>query len=582
MQITEAYNKYTENGFACHPTKQDKSPFMKDSWNNGFGIESFNGAFGIGVICGAISGGLECLDFDNHFGDAKQILGEYVNIPEVKTIYEKYHLPIESSMTGGFHLLFRCAKNEGNRKLAQRKNTQGRPEAFIESRGEGGYFCAYPTPGYLVVKNDIFNISQITEFERSVLIDNAVSMNEFFPSIIVTEFESGERPGDIYNSDNGSIQEMKNILGNAGWKQVDGYKWRRPGKNDGISATLGKVAPNILYVFTSNAYPFEPMKAYTPFQVLSLIKYNGDFSEAAKSLVPDKPLPFSKPTPPAVKPSELEKLLAASRIDTKKSVPKPPTILSIRENSGTTSTYKRMFTLGNFSCIIGKAKSKKTFLLSLLTASLLNSEASHKFYGELTNGKNVILYFDTEQGEYDSYNVIRRIEYMAGTNEGLNAFNLRPYSPAERCQIIEYAMEIFGSRIGFCVIDGIADLATGINDEEEATRVTTMLLRLSKVNNCHIATVIHQNKNDNFATGHLGSAIMKKAEIIISVTKSKDDKSAADVSNEMSRGVDFEPFQFVVNHEGIPEVTGAIIKKQPMKPSFETEQESEDSPDIPF
>ncbi len=494
-----------------------------------------------------------------------------MTIPEVKAIYEKYKLPIETSKSGGFHLLYRCAKNDGNRKLASRKKENGQPDAIIETRGEGGYFCAYPTPNYKVVKNDIFKVATISEIERAVLIDNAISMNEFFPSILKNEYEIGERPGDIYNRSDDSIADMKNTLIGAGWKHVRNHTWRRPGKDEGISATLGKVAPNVFYVFTANSYPFEPMKAYTPFQVLGLLKYNGDFKQAAQSVAPDKQLLAKKAT---ITVSEIEKILEGARIDLSKTIDKPPTILSIKETQATTSVYKRVFTLGNFSCVIGKAKSKKTFVISLFTASLLNRDANEKFVSDLPDNKNKILYFDTEQGEYDSYNVIKRIERMAGTSTNLVAFNLRPFTPVERCQIIEHAFNIMGEKTGFCVIDGIADLANGINDEDEATRVVTILLRLSKTHNCHIVTVLHQNKNDNFATGHLGSAVMKKAEIVISVSKSKDIPHSSEVSNDMSRGVDFEPFQVTINQDGIPEITG-VSKRKAYTPEFDNEKEDE-------
>lgn len=102
----------------------------------------------------------------------------------------------------------------------------------------------------------------------------------------------------------------------------------------------------------------------------------------------------------------------------------------------------------------------------------------------------------------------------------------------------------------------MADLSNGINDEDEATRVSTLLLRLTKTYNCHISTVIHQNKNDNFATGHLGSAVTKKAEIIISVTRDNSNKANSEVNCDMSRSIDFEPFLFSINTDGLPEISG--------------------------
>lgn len=559
MTILEAYQKYTDAGFRLHPTNADKSPMINDSWNDGYDIDAFKNAVGIGLICGKISGGVECLDFDNHFGDAKQILSDFISIPEVKEIYEKYKLPIEKSMRGGYHLLYRCNTNEGNRKLALRKNAEGKGEALIETRGEGGYFCAYPSNGYTVLKNDIFNVATITSVERAILIDTACSFNEFTRNYYKTEQEQGDRPGDLYNQSHNAIEDTITLLSNEGWKKVGNFNWCRPGKNSGTSATFGKIADNIFYPFSSNSDPFEPFRAYTPFQVLALLKFNGDFKEAAKSIAPERV--EVKTTVSKMDVSEIEKILNKSKVDTSKKIERPPVILSIKEVSGTQSIYKRLFTLGNFSCIIGKAKSRKTFLLSMLTASILNNESSGKFTSDLPNGKTGVLYFDTEQGEYDCYNVIKRIETMSGCRT-MKSFALREYSPFDRCAIIEHAFKLWGNETAFCVIDGIADLATAINDEEEATRVTTMMLRLTKQYNCHISTVIHQNKNDNFATGHLGSSIMKKAELLISVMKAKDSIGLSDVTCDLSRGVDFEPFCFAINHEGIPEVSGIPVPKR--------------------
>lgn len=246
--------------------------------------------------------------------------------------------------------------------------------------------------------------------------------------------------------------------------------------------------------------------------------------------------------------SEIDNLLLSCKIDTTKNIERAPTILSIKERGASQFVNKRLFTLGNFSCLIGKAKSRKTFLLSLLTAGVIRSD--NKFYSEIPAGKTTILYFDTEQGEYDSLNVIKRIEYMTGNKDIIKAFMLREYTPSQRCDILERAFELWGDITALCVIDGAADLATAINDEEEATRVTSMFLRLTKVHNCHIATVLHQNKNDGYATGWIGSQIMKKAEAIISVTKKEGGISL--VNCDLSRGIDFAPFEITINQSGIP------------------------------
>lgn len=100
------------------------------------------------------------------------------------------------------------------------------------------------------------------------------------------KIQNAHRIGDIYSADPAAIDDTRTLLTKAGWKSYNGIHWTRPGKEHGVSATLAKVAPNIFYVFSSSANPFDPGKGYTPFQVLALLKYSGDFTKAAKYLKP--------------------------------------------------------------------------------------------------------------------------------------------------------------------------------------------------------------------------------------------------------------------------------------------------------
>jgi putative DNA primase/helicase len=80
------------------------------------------------------------------------------------------------------------------------------------------------------------------------------------------------------------------ILEPHGWRCVrtDGAgvgHWRRPGKaGPGWSATTDHAGAGLLYVFSSNAAPFEPGRAYTPFAAHALLDHGGDFRAAARAL----------------------------------------------------------------------------------------------------------------------------------------------------------------------------------------------------------------------------------------------------------------------------------------------------------
>ena len=278
----------------------------------------------------------------------------------------------------------------------------------------------------------------------------------------------------------------------------------------------------------------------------------------------------------------LNEELTKARLDPLEYVKQPPIIFSIKEQSATQFVERRVFTLGNFSSITGKAKSKKTYLLSSIAACIIGQkELFGKFIGQDVD-KNKVLYFDTEQGRWDALNVVKRILTLAGVNKDrFIGYALREYEPKMRCDLIDLALMQHGDEAGFVVIDGIADLANAINDEDEATRVTSLLLKWSAIYDCHIATVIHQNKNDNFATGHLGTAVMKKAEVIISVTTDPKNKSVSYVECDLIRGgMGFERFKLSIDSYGMPSVDD--VKYSKIENSEEERREVIDEDDVPF
>ena len=72
-------------------------------------------------------------------------------------------------------------------------------------------------------------------------------------------------------------------------EQHDFVRRKRPGKDGpGWSATTGRCrneqSGELLYVFSGNASPFEPERAYSKFATYTLLDHNGDFKAAAKDL----------------------------------------------------------------------------------------------------------------------------------------------------------------------------------------------------------------------------------------------------------------------------------------------------------
>jgi len=211
-------------------------------------------------------------------------------------------------------------------------------------------------------------------------------------------------------------------------------------------------------------------------------------------------------------------------------------------------------TLGNFSLIIGKAKSRKSFFINIAVSAVLNNDLLlNQFNGCLPPNQSKVLYFDTEQSKYHVQLSLKRICQQINVDipENLTVYHLRSKNPLERLKIIEFAI-YNTSNIGFVVIDGIKDLVNSINDETEATMIASKLLKWTEEKNIHIVTVLHQNKSDNNARGHIGTELINKAETVLSVTKNEQDKDISIVEAQMCRNKEPEPFAFEINENGLP------------------------------
>lgn len=232
-------------------------------------------------------------------------------------------------------------------------------------------------------------------------------------------------------------------------------------------------------------------------------------------------------------------------------------------------------TLGNFSLIVGKAKAKKTFFIGVaLSTALTNDVILSRFRNYLPDDKRKVLYFDTEQSKFHVQLAVRRICELIGKKSlpNFHPFYLRSLSPSERLNFIE--TEIFNiPNLGFVVIDGIKDLVTSINDEEQATMIVSKLMKWSEERNIHIVVVLHQNKSDSNARGHIGTELINKAETVLEVAKSESDNSISIVTPLQCRNLEPEIFAFEIDNTGIPiEVENFESRTETKKNRFDVKQ----------
>lgn len=224
-------------------------------------------------------------------------------------------------------------------------------------------------------------------------------------------------------------------------------------------------------------------------------------------------------------------------------------------------------TLGNFSASIGKAKSKKTFNVSAIAAAALKNGTVLHYRACFPEGKRKILYVDTEQGKNHCQIVLNRILKLAGLPKDCDADNLtmlalRKYSPEVRLAITEEAIGMIPD-LGLVIIDGIRDFIHDINSPGESTDVISKFMQWTDDRQIHIHTVLHQNKNDEHARGHVGTELNNKAETVLQITKSTQDGNISEVKAAHIRDRDFEPFAFRINDSALPEVVDGYVFQQP-------------------
>jgi predicted DNA binding protein len=235
---------------------------------------------GYGIITGFY--GVECIDVDlkvfPSVHEGKKFWTEFVSFisDHIDDFARKF--VIYKTINSGYHIIYRCEKVEGNRKLATLK---GHSQALIETRGQGGYIYIYD--------NQISDLSyeQITEItieER----DTLISLCKYFDyqeAIVETKPKeadfSGLTPWDDYNHRNrvidllqGEFTAIKHLSDRIVLRKVD--------SKDALHGFIYKDT-GLCYLFTTaTIYPHET--PLSPFAIYAWKYFSGNFSEAAKEL----------------------------------------------------------------------------------------------------------------------------------------------------------------------------------------------------------------------------------------------------------------------------------------------------------
>jgi len=85
----------------------------------------------------------------------------------------------------------------------------------------------------------------------------------------------------------------------------------------------------------------------------------------------------------------------------------------------------------------------------------------------------------------------------------------------------------------------------------ESNDLTGKLLKWSADAKCHITGILHKNFGTEKPVGHIGSAVLKKAETVVFV-EPEPDGNTMNVVCKYSRNFAFDDFSFMINKEHLP------------------------------
>lgn len=287
--LTVGIDKIPNFPWKKHQTELPKKADFEKNYNYSGGLYKKDGAeieptTGIGIITGY--NGLEVIDIDlkifTTLKEQQDFWKEYLGFLKDNILDFEDKFVIYKTVNGGYHILYRCAKIEGNLKIAVLK---GFAQAIIETRGIGGYVFIYEKQES---KKSYFELQEISELDREVLFSVSRFYNyiqetdQIIPEKIDVENKEAETTvWDDYNSKtsifdiiDSDFDIVKNIS--------DKYIIRRHGATTPHSGYVYKNS-GCMYLFsTGTIYPHE--KLISSFSAYTIKFHSGDFSLSAKEL----------------------------------------------------------------------------------------------------------------------------------------------------------------------------------------------------------------------------------------------------------------------------------------------------------
>ena len=546
--VLQAALAFAEAGISVVPAAMDGSKAPIGSWKryqlapadheqlvNWFS----GGATGIGIVTGKVSGNLEMVELEGRAvaeGCLDEIREVAINsgLPDLWKIVSTGY--VERTPSGGIHFLWRIADEPvpGNTKLARRPGENDSVLVYAETRGEGGFVVTAPSHGtvhpsgqpWQLIIGSPNSIPMLSWEEREAIvsvfrsIDSMPEREQIVNSLSAHPSSGGDKPGDDFNK----RATWKEILEPKGWRLVftsNGVTyWRRPGKDQGISATTGRNDGDNLFVFTSST-TFEQEKPYSKFAAFAHLEHGDDFSAAARDL---RAKGYGSQTPGSSSlPSLGELQVAASKpilsvvpdvdadhieiprersswypkpLDLEGAIEEPePEFLS--RNDG-----HRLFYRGKINALLGESESGKTWVALLAVKQALEIAQKVIYLDFEDSGKGILARLRS-LGVED-----RRFENFTYANPDQNL------TLEERLDLVDALAEIQPELI---IVDGVNAAMTLLNLEltsnRDATFFSQQLLKPLAASGACVITIDHVPKSKDNRGNYAIGAQAKRADI---------------------------------------------------------------------
>lgn len=293
LAVIQAYDL---RGWCMTPCRvKGKEPYRGGWQNERLDLEQItdiiadNPAQNIGMVLGKASDNLVCVDLDNRI--AAELADQF--LPPTPLVVGRgknprthwfYHVPTGIKAT--------------KFKLPADPNDREKKLTVVEILSDGNQVVVGPS---IHPDDDLYEVldgepatvdgDELHEAAQSLfhavldrlgLIEETTAKPSPRSSTQPTGGGNGLSPGKDFD-DRGDVREL---LERHGWTRIgsggNDERWRRPGKDHGISATLKD--GRLFYCFTSSAAALDGGKAYGPFGLFTALECNGDFHEAHKRL----------------------------------------------------------------------------------------------------------------------------------------------------------------------------------------------------------------------------------------------------------------------------------------------------------